>query len=92
MTHSDTTIRLSANLTAFVNRAFQDGATPDEVLDVLAGTVAATAKAIGATNDDCFHMFQAYSYGYRALKPNVRTVAPEVHQPAPDSKQTERHA
>lgn len=58
------TIRLAANLTAFVNRAFQDGATREQVLDALAGTTAATAKACGGTNADYFHLFLGFFWGF----------------------------
>ena len=68
---------LTDDLTTLVNTAFNAGMTPKDILDGLGGEIAATARALGAEDEDVFHLFTSFAYGFRP-QPEVRPPIPKV--------------
>ncbi len=69
--------QLTDELTELVNKAFAAGMIPKEILDGLGGEIAATARALGAEDEDVFHLFTSFAYGFRP-QPEIRPPIPKV--------------
>ena len=61
-----------------VNTAHAAGMIPKDIFAGLAGTIAATARALGAEDEDVFHLFTGFAYGFRPQP------GPDVHLPTPN--------
>ena len=73
-------LKLTSDLTDAVNDAYGDGITPNDVFNALAATIATSARVLGAGDEDIFHLFASFGYGFR---PSPDMIVPPPRAEAP---------
>ena len=73
-------LKLTSDLTDAVNDAYRDGITPNDVFNALASTIATSARVLGAGDEDIFHLFASFGYGFRP-SPDMIVPPPRAEVP-----------
>ena len=77
MKHSPEMHRLTLAFTRAVNDAHSDGMTPEDITSALAATTAATARGLGANNEEIAWLFESYAFSFSRTKAEPQGKTPE---------------